>query len=88
MDWWCLRCFCLNPFNLASAGSEGEAVLLGNDMLRAGLLHHVKYKRPFEKNGNLYRYPPPPVVIHAKPHLAHGAFCRLLLCDAFSGHPE
>ncbi|KAK9907705.1 hypothetical protein WJX75_008523 [Coccomyxa subellipsoidea] len=39
-----------------NAGSDGEALLLGNDMMRAGLLHHVKYKRPFEKNSNLYRF--------------------------------
>ncbi|BDA45975.1 probable phosphatidylinositol 3,4,5-trisphosphate-dependent Rac exchanger protein at N-terminal half [Coccomyxa sp. Obi] len=38
------------------AGSEGEALLLGNDMLHAGLLHHVKFKRPFQNNGNLYRF--------------------------------
>lgn len=38
-----------------SSGSEGEALLLGNDMLHAGLLHHVKFKRPFQNNGNLYR---------------------------------
>ncbi|CAL8462122.1 g1653 [Coccomyxa elongata] len=38
------------------AGSEGEALLLGNDMLHAGLLHHVKYKRLFQNNGNLYRF--------------------------------
>jgi hypothetical protein len=38
-----------------AAGSEEEAVLLGNDMLRAGLLHHVKYRLLFENKDHLYR---------------------------------
>ena len=35
--------------------SQEEAVLLGNDMLRAGLLHHVSYRHPFENKEHLYR---------------------------------
>ena len=37
------------------AGSQEEAVLLGNDMLRAGLLHHVSYRHLFANKDYLYR---------------------------------
>lgn len=30
--------------------------MLGNDMMRAGLLHHVNYKSGFENKPKLYRY--------------------------------
>ena len=40
-----------------AAGPE-EAVMLGNDMLRAGLLHHVSFKRPFQDRDALYRFSP------------------------------
>ena len=46
----------LQLISLLVIGSDGEAVLLGNAMMRAGLLHHVKYKRPFERSSNLYGY--------------------------------
>lgn len=38
------------------AATPEEAVVLGNDMLRAGLLHHVSFKRPFQDRDSLYRY--------------------------------
>lgn len=38
-----------------AAGSCEEAVLLGNDMLRAGLLHHVTYRHLFANKDHLYR---------------------------------
>ena len=37
------------------AATPEEAVMLGNDMLRAGLLHHVSFKRPFQDKDSLYR---------------------------------
>ena len=40
----------------SAASSEEEAVLLGNDLLRAGLLHHIKYRLLFENKDHLYRY--------------------------------
>ena len=40
------------------AAAPEEAVMLGNDMLRAGLLHHVSFKRPFQDKDSLYRYSP------------------------------
>ena len=37
------------------AATPEEAVILGNDLLRAGLLHHVSFKRPFQDKDSLYR---------------------------------
>ena len=37
-----------------------EAVLLGNDMARAGLLHHVTFKRSFQNRNSFYRSPAQP----------------------------
>ena len=37
------------------AATPEEAVMLGNDLLRAGLLHHVSFKRPFQDKDSLYR---------------------------------
>lgn len=40
-----------------------EAVMLGNDMQRAGLLHHVSFKRPFQDKQSMYRC----CMLHALP---------------------
>ena len=37
------------------ASTPEEAVMLGNDMARAGLLHHVSFKRPFQNRKSFYR---------------------------------
>ena len=37
------------------AATPEEAVMLGNDMARAGLLHHVSFKRPFQNRKSFYR---------------------------------
>ena len=45
-------------------GSQEEAVLLGNDMLRAGLLHHVTYRHLFANKDHLYRCMPRCCQVH------------------------
>ena len=37
------------------ASTPEEAVMLGNDMARAGLLHHVSFKRAFQNRNSFYR---------------------------------
>ena len=64
-----------------------EAVMLGNDMQRAGLLHHVSFKRPFQDKESLYRC----CLLHALHQTSlcakHG-LCRLLgACAEIDGPP-
>lgn len=38
------------------AVDEGHAVVLGNALLQAGLLHHVAYEHTFKDTDHLYRH--------------------------------
>ena len=62
------------------ASTPEEAVILGNDMARAGLLHHVSFKRPFQDRKSFYRYLAQCCTLSMKYCLRQG--CALRLCPA------
>lgn len=63
------------------AATSEEAVMLGNDMLRAGLLHHVSFKRQFQDKDSLYRYVCPcmvlSILLHCQVQLTPDSSCCL-----------
>ena len=64
------------------AATPEEAVMLGNDMLRAGLLHHVSFKRPFQDKDSLYRCG----MLHVLHEASH---CAIMACtDPARAHAQ